>query len=249
MNVVIMQPFYLFLRKHFHQIYRADVYVFLDDVQFVRRGHHNRNRIKGPNGITWLTVPVKKKGKYFQTLQEVEIDNSVNWPGKHWKNIETAYSRSPYFKDYAGFFRECYEKRWNNLCDLNIYLIKNISQMLGISNRQYLRSSELGMGNENPTQRLIDICEYLGASKYIIGTRAKDYMQEELWTKTPVQLEYFEPGYPPYPQLWGGDFYPYCAIIDLLFNCGPRSGEYIWGSHFEEYQRTGRLTENSNYKG
>ena len=107
--------------------------------------------------------------------------------------------------------------------------------MLGISNTKFIRSSELGIENDNPSQRLIDICEHLGAKKYIIGTRAKDYMEEDLWTKTTVELEYFEPHYPPYPQP-RGDFYPYCAIIDLIFNGGPQSGEYIWGSQFKKYQ-------------
>lgn len=228
MNVVIMQPFYLFLRKHFHQIYRSDVYVFMDDTQFVKNGHHNRNRIKSANGQIWLTVPVYKTGRFRQLLKDVEIDNSSNWRKKHWQSIRLCYARAPYFKQYADFFEDVYAREWHNLCDLNIHLIINISEMLGISKTKFLRLSELGIQNSNPTQRLIDICEHLGASRYIIGVRAKDYMEEERWERTNVVLEYFEPEYPPYPQLWG-DFIENCAIIDLLFNCGPHSGKYIWG--------------------
>lgn len=245
MNVVIMQPFYLFLRKHFHQIYRADIYVFYDDVQFVKHGHHNRNRIKGPNGLIWLTVPIRHTGRFGQLLKDVEIDNHSNWRHKHWESIRQCYARAPYFRQYADFFRDCYEREWTNLCELNIYFIMHISKMLGIDHVKFVRSSELGIYHENPTQRLIDICEHLRATRYIIGTRAKDYMEEDRWKSTHVKLEWFEPSYPPYPQQWG-DFQEHCAIIDLLFNCGPESGEYIWGRYFEEHQKFLRSQARSN---
>jgi WbqC-like protein len=235
MNVVIMQPFYLFLRKHFHQIQRADTYVFLDDVQFVKDYHHNRNRIKSAEGPVWLTVPVRHRS-HRQLLMETEIDNTKNWRFKHWRYLEQNYARAPFFKDYAAFFRDCYKRPWSNLCDLNIYLIENISRFLGIDHVRFMRSSELGIGGETPTQRIINICEHLGGSRYIIGTRAKDYMEEDRWQLTNVELEWFEPQYPPYPQLYGS-FVEHCAIVDLLFNAGPRSGDYIWGAEFQRFQQ------------
>ncbi|MGE5342997.1 MAG: WbqC family protein [Candidatus Omnitrophota bacterium] len=228
MNVVIMQPFYLFLRKHFHQIERADLYLFLDDAQFVRRGHHNRNRIKSPQGYTWLTVPVLQKGKFLQKINEVKIDPHEDWAGRHWKTIRHNYARAPFFKKYSDFFEDVYSQQWHYLADLNMHLIMHIASFLGITHTAFKRCSELNIVHENPTQRLIDICEHVGATRYVIGTRAKDYMEEWRWKKTRVQLEYFEPLYSSYPQLWG-DFLDNCAIIDLLFNCGPDSGRYIWG--------------------
>jgi hypothetical protein len=233
MNVVIMQPFYLFLRKHFHQIQRSNLYIFMDDTQFVKNGHHNRNRIKGPNGYVWLTVPVYHK--FGQKLNEVVIDNTKNWRKKHWESIKQCYSKAKFFKNYADFFEDVYKREWEKLVDINIYLIINISQFLGIETK-FIKLSELNIQNDNPTQRLIDICEHVGATNYIIGTRAKDYMEEWRWQFTKVNLEYFEPKYPPYPQLFG-DFLDNCSIIDLLFNCGSESGEYIWGKYFQEFQK------------
>lgn len=229
MNVVIMQPFYLFLRKHFHQVKRADLYIFMDTTQFVKNSHYNRNRIKTPNGMQWLTVPVLHK--FGQRIKEVEIDNTKNWRKNHWKSILLNYSKAKYFKEYSDFFEDLYKKEWINLADLNIYLIENISNYLGIKDTKFLRLSDIKIENENPTQRLIDICEHVDATNYIIGTRAKDYMEESRWNNTNVNLEYFEPKYPKYPQL-RGEFIDNCSIIDLLFNCGPDSGEYIWGKYF-----------------
>ena len=222
-----MQPFYLFLRKHFHQIKRADLYIFMDDTQFVKNGHHNRNRIKGTNGYIWLTVPIKHN--YGQNINEVVIDNNKNWKKKHWLSIYQSYSKAPFFKKYADFFEDVYENEWEKLSDLNIYLIKNISEFLQIKDTRFEVLSEMNIRtNDDPTQRLIDICESVGATNYIIGTRAKDYMEERRWENTKVNLEYFEPEYSDYPQIHG-DFLNNCAIIDLLFNCGPDSGKYIWG--------------------
>lgn len=227
MNVVIMQPFYLFLRKHFHQVQRADLYIFMDDTQFVKNGHMNRNRIKGPNGYVWLTVPIMQKGRFGQKLNQVEINNNENWRKKHWRSILQNYKNAPFFKHYSDFFEDVYSMEWHYLLDLNIYLIKHISSFLGIKKTIFKKLSDLEIKNKNPTQRLIDICEAMGATNYIIGIRAKDYMDERLWEKTKVKLEYFEPEYPSYPQLWG-EFLKNCAIVDLLFNCGPNSSKYIW---------------------
>lgn len=229
MNVVIMQPFYLFLRKHFHQIQRADLYIFMDDTQFVKNGHHNRNRIKSSNGYVWLTVPIYHR--FGQKINEVIIDNTKDWAKKQWLTIKQNYSKADYFSKYADFFEDVYlNKKWEKLVDLNVYLIVNIAKFLGITNTKFEFLSNLHIYNDNPTQRLIDICENVGATRYIIGTRAKDYMEEWRWEKTKVILEYFEPTYPPYPQLYG-EFLDNCAIIDLLFNCGPESGKYIWENY------------------
>lgn len=200
----------------------------MDTVQFIRRGHHNRNRIKTPQGYLMLTVPTINLGSHTQMIKDVKIDNSQNWQKKHWMSIKHAYGRAKYFSLYKDFFEDIYSREWERLVDLNIYLIMRISDFLGVKDTKFTRLSELEINSENPTQRLIDICEKVGATKYIIGTRAKDYMEEWRWENTNVQLEYFEPIYPPYPQLWG-EFIENCAIIDLLFNCGQKSYKYIWG--------------------
>lgn len=204
----------------------------MDDTQFVKNGHHNRNRIKGKDGLIWLTVPVLQKGKHGQLLKDVKIDNHTDWRKKHWQSIIHCYSKAPYFRNYSGFFEDAYIKEWEILADLNIYFIVNISEFLGIKNTKFIRLSELNIPGNDPTQRLIDICGHFKATDYFIGIRAKDYMDESKWEKTNVRLNYFEPVYPEYPQLFG-KFEENCSIIDLLFNCGKDSYEYIWGKYFE----------------
>jgi hypothetical protein len=198
----------------------------MDDTQFVKNSHQNRNRIKTPNGLQWLTVPIKHQ--FGQRINDVEIDFKQRWRENHWKSIVVNYSKAEFFKQYSDFFESVYKMDWTKLADLNIYLIEQISRFLGINDTKFSKLSELQIHNDNPTQRLIDICENVGATNYIIGNRAKDYMEEWRWEKTKVTLEYYEPSYCEYPQLYG-DFKDNCSIVDLLFNHGPNSCKYIWG--------------------
>lgn len=213
----------------------------MDDTQFVKNGHHNRNRIKCRDGFIWLTVPVLQKGKSGQKLKEVLIDNHTDWKKKHWMSILHCYSKTPFFRKYSDFFEDCYKREWTQLAELNMYLIMNISGFLGIKNTKFMKLSDMNILEDNPTQRLIEICEYLNATDYFIGNRAKDYMEEDRWKRTTVRLNYFEPVYPEYPQMYG-KFSDNCSIIDLLFNCGEESGEYIWGKYFIEKNLTLRQT-------
>ena len=100
MRAVILQPGYLPWLGFFEQLQRADVFVIYDDVQFDKRGWRNRNRVKGPDGPVWLTVPVIQKGRFRQKVTQVSIDNDYPWRRKHLEAIRRYYSRTPYFDRY-----------------------------------------------------------------------------------------------------------------------------------------------------
>jgi hypothetical protein len=78
-TVGILQPGYLPWLGFFDQVYRSDVFIIYDDVQYDKHGWRNRNRIKTPQGIQWLTVPVLTSGMNKPTSKTVLIDNSQNW--------------------------------------------------------------------------------------------------------------------------------------------------------------------------
>lgn len=230
MNTVIMQPYYIPYRVFFHWLYRSDYYVFLDNVQYVDDGWHNRNQILTPNGKIWMSVPTLKKHKGKQLIKDVQINNAVNWRKKHWKSIEQTYRKAPFFNMYANEFWEIYNREWEWLVDLNTELIKLCAQFLNISHVTYHFASELGIEEKNPTWRVIKICEYLGADRYISGPAAKKYMDVEAWKETGIALEWHEAIYQNYPQLMQ-PFDPFVSIVDLLFNCGDQAPKYIWGSN------------------
>jgi len=202
----------------------ADIFVFFDDVQFVERSWQRRNRIKVPPGKwIWLSVPVVKK--FGQKINEVRINNNVDWADRHWKTIKFSYKRAPFFEKYAEYFAEIYERKWEYLVDLDITIIKMICEILGLDTSKFILSSDLNVSGKK-TDRLLNVLEKIGADEYVSGPAAKAYIEIEKFKERGIQLYWFEFNHPVYPQLYG-DFISHLSVIDLLFNVGDESLEVI----------------------
>ncbi len=222
MRTVILQPMYLPWIGYFGLIDLADVFVFYDDVQFVERSWQRRNKIKMPNSWIWLSVPVIKR--FRQKINEVMINNNIEWRKEHWKSIKYAYTRSAFFDKYATQFEDVYQKEWRYLVDLNISLIKKIASMLGINTR-FILSSQLDAEGVK-SDRLISILKSIDADEYISGLAAKSYIDGNRFKEEGIRLYWYEFKHPAYQQLYRA-FIPYLSIIDLLFNTGNEAIKYI----------------------
>lgn len=222
--VGIMQPTYLPWLGYFELIARSDVFVFLDDVQFVKKSWHQRNRIKGPNGPLWLTVPVLHKGKRFQNINEVHNSNDTKWSRKHLSSIEACYLKSPYFEEYIFYFRTLYNKMWKKLADLNIAFIEMLMDKIGIDT-PVLLSSSMDISCEG-NEKILKICKLLNAGELYDAAGAVKVIDDALFENVGIGVTYQEYQHPEYKQLHG-NFIPYMSVIDLLFNEGPRSLDII----------------------
>lgn len=228
MNCVILQPSYIPWRGYFHQIYKADVFVFYDDVQYDTHGWRNRNRIKTPKGSNWLTIPVLSKGCHINRTpaNNIAICWKTAWNDKHWSTIKACYGKAPYFTRYAPLLQEWYARRPERLVDFSIDTTIALARELGITKTRFVRSSELG-ATGSKTDRLLSILRSLGAAHYISGPSAKDYLEEDKLARAGISLEYMTYDYPEYNQLYP-PFDPHVSVLDLLLNVGPDSGHYIW---------------------
>ena len=222
MIAAIHQPQYLPWLGYFDKIDKADLFCVLDNVQFKKNEWQNRNRIKTAQGWQWVSVPVKHR--FPQTIQEVEINNLVNWRRKHLQSLITNYKRAPFFQEYIWFFEELYAKEWTSLADLNIHIIENLCGLLDLQAERSLASS-LSL-REDPTDRLIDICKALGADAYLSGKDGITYMDLERFKANGIRVAVQNFVHPVYPQLFG-EFQSHLSIVDLLFNCGPDSVEKV----------------------
>ena len=224
MRVTILQPSYLPWLGFFEQMHRSDQFVLYDDVQFTRRDWRNRNRIRVQEGSVWLTVPVIQKNKYEQNLLETKIDNSTSWKRKHLESIRCHYSKTPFFDLYFPWCEKTFNREWNFLLDLSLETIQYLKGKLKI-NTPLLRSSELGESG-NKSERLISICKQLGATQYLSGESARNYISEKDFSDQGIGLEYQNYQHPEYPQRYDG-FVPLLSTIDLLFNCGDKSMGFL----------------------
>ena len=223
MIVAIHQPQYLPWIGYFDKMRRADVFCYLNDVQYKKNEWQNRNRIKTAQDWQWLTVPVCYR--FPEKINEVRINNTTRWSKKHLQALKTNYNRAPYFKAYISIFEDIFSREWEFVSELNIHLIELLKDALKMPEKTTIISSELTL-REDPTDRLIDICNALGADTYLAGQGGADYMDTTRFAKNGLKVITQEFKHPAYPQLFK-DFKSHLSIVDLLFNCGPESMDMI----------------------
>lgn len=219
-RLAILQPSYLPWLGYFDQIDRVDMFVFYDDVQYDKNGWRNRNRLKGPNGPTWLTVPVKHSGRGSQRICDVEIDNQHNWQEKHLRSISQFYAKAPYRQHYLNDLTDLLAQPWSHLAELDIALIELFNGWLGLSTT-LVRATSLDIGGDR-NERLINICRHFAADHYLSGNAAQSYVDLEAFAAAGIQVEWQDYSHPVYPQLHG-PFVSHLSILDLVMNTGAES--------------------------
>jgi hypothetical protein len=225
MKSAIIQSNYLPWKGYFDIIHDVDIFVFLEDVQYTKNDWRNRNIVKTSQGTAWITVPVL--GGTHQMIYEAKIDNSRNWAEKHMKTIQSNYAAAPYYHSYCDEINSIYAVEALTISELNIVGIKTICKLLDL-NTEFVNSIDLDVSGHKD-DKLIEICQQIGAEEYLSGPAAKDYIDDSKFESADISLQYKDySGYPEYPQLWG-DFIHTISIIDLIFNCGEKAGDYIWG--------------------
>ncbi|MBI5804732.1 WbqC family protein [candidate division TA06 bacterium] len=218
MIVAAHQPNYLPWAGYFYKMARCDVFVFLDSVQYSRTSYTARCSVKQCDGrASWLSVPVLKKGRYFQNVNQVAIDNQRPWQAEHLKTLESCYSRTPYFKECSWLLDMVYRQNWENLSQLNRTVIVRLAEYLGIKTK-FINLSELKIEGKS-TEMLVSACLALKAREYISGSGGQNYLDKEQFQRAGIGLTYTKYQPQPYPQLWG-EFVPGLSVMDMLFNCG-----------------------------
>jgi hypothetical protein len=225
MRICIIQSCYIPWKGFFDLIGRCDEYVIFDSAQYVKRHWHNRNRIKTAGGVEWLTIPVVTKGRFEQPIAQVEIEKP--WADKHWRTIELAYRRAPFFEPLAPTVKAWYESadKQARLTDVNLIFLQGIARLLGLRTRIVRDTAYPAQGVK--TERLLAIARAAGADRYVSGPSARDYFDESMLQAAGVTAEWMSyEGYPEYPQLHG-DFEHAVTTLDLLFNTGPEAQRYL----------------------
>jgi len=228
-NCVILQPSFIPWRGYFHQIQKADIFVFYDCVQYDTRGWRHRNKIKTPTGLQWLSVPVKASGSHDGLpIKDVMIAEDGKWRRKHLASWDQNYRKAPYYDAHRGLLEQIYGFECDRLVDLNCRSTELIAEALGMAMPTFVRSSTLSATGQK-TDRLIDVLGKVGATHYISGPSARDYIEVDTFARAGITLDFMSYDYPAYRQLHGAFKGP-VSVLDLLFNMGPDAGKVIWGT-------------------
>jgi hypothetical protein len=201
----------------------VDEFILYDDMQFTKNDWRNRNLIKTPQGVQWLTVPVGQN--INRRIRDVRLPDS-RWQSKHWKSLASNYRRAPHFAEMAEWLEPLYlSETYTHLSQMNRRFIEAVCDFLGI--RTVIRCSSEYTLTQGKTERLADLCIQANGTEYISGPAAKAYIEGGVFADHGIGLTWFDyAGYPEYPQLWG-EFTHNVTILDLLFNCGRESHRFM----------------------
>ena len=221
-NVAICQSNYIPWRGYFDLIASADFFVIYDEVQYTKNDWRNRNLIKTATGLSWLTVPVRRESIH-QKINET-LTMSTGWERKHITALTLNYSKSPFFQTYKDEIFEIYEN-FTSLSNLNVNMIKKICEILMIDTK-IIDSSDLCLSGDR-NSKLIDACIKLNATTYISGPSASCYLDTAAFNLNNINVNWMDySGYLEYPQRFG-TFIGNVSILDLIFNVGPNSKNYL----------------------
>lgn len=207
----------------------VDVFVIVDNSQYVKKQYHNRNRVKLVDGrAAWLSVPVVTSGRFGQAINEVEIDPRHHWRNIHLKSLLVNYQKAPFFDDFFPEVRDLLSENWERLVDFNLAFIQLVRKHLEIETQLEVASERKIDGKA--TDLIVDICRKTEADTYLHGRHARDYVDFNLLERESVNslIQRYDPV--DYPQLHG-TFIPNLSVLDVIFNCGPRSKEVIMGGN------------------
>lgn len=215
MRLAIHQPLYLPYYGFFQKAAQADIFVFLDNVQYSNNNWQDYNTIKTPQGPYRLRVPLD--AHFGEKICEVRTKDELGWKQKHIKTISMNYRRAKHFGEVSEAIFDIISSRHESLAALNMALCEEIIKRLDITTK-IVRASDLNATGRKESL-VINICRQLGATEYLSGKGAAAYQSAEHFNASGIDLTYMEGREPDYHQLWGNHVQT-LSFIDYLMNAG-----------------------------
>ena len=226
-KIFIIQTNYIPWKGYFDALNTVDEVILYDDMQYTKNDWRNRNKIKTAQGPQWLTIPIDVKGKMHQKIKDAVVsDRYLDWRESHWKTLQMSYSKAAHFKTYFSEFENLYKNdKEIHLSKINHSFIALINNILGIKTPMRWSSEFELKGDRN--EKLVNLCLETNTTDYFTGPSAQEYLDESLFEKQGIKVHYIDySGYPSYTQLYG-DFVHAVSILDLLFNEGPKTRNFM----------------------
>jgi hypothetical protein len=217
MIISVHQPNYMPWLGYFHKIAIADVFVFLDNVQYSKNSYINRVKVFGPSGPKWLTVPVTYDyGNLISQVQPAFPD----WRSSHLDTLFNTYRSAPSFNAVWPQLTDLYQKEPQaDLASINRVLVEGIANALGLRCR-FMVSSSIPTRELTSDDRIVALVASIDSNgTYLSGIGGAGYQDHAKFTNAGLQLQYTEFEHPQYDQ-GRVQFTESLSILDALFNLG-----------------------------
>lgn len=228
-TVAIHQPNFFPWMGYFNKLHRCDIFILLDDVQFVKKGGTWTNRVKLLIGgqPQWITAPVDRGFHGVRKINEMRLLDTERWLKKTLKSIELSYKKHPFFEDTMEVVAPLLANTHENIAEYNSVALRAISERLGFDAAKMRLSS--GMKKEGSSNELLaSLTLAAGGDEYLCGGGADGYQDESVFRCLGVTLTHQRFVHPVYPQKGEQDFIPGLSIIDSVMNIGwEKTGDFV----------------------
>jgi len=217
MKLAIMQPYLFPYIGYFQLVAAVNKFVFYDDVNFIKNGWINRNRLYLADEVRYITVPLAGASPFLK-INEISVVENDLWRKKLIESIRHSYAKAPHFSPVNTFFTEVLFSNSLNIAELAIASVVAISTYLELS-VQFVKSSTC-YDNRNlvGSERIIDICKRENADQYYNLPGGQNLYSKEQFNSAGVNLHFVYPNLSPYKQI-ANQFQPGLSMIDvLMFN-------------------------------
>ena len=206
----------------------ADVFVYLDDVQYTKKDWRNTNQLKTPNGIKKVSVPVSNASRNIN-INEALVSYNSSWEDKFLNQLKEWYQKAEFYKIVIEILTPIIKNKYEKLVDLNYNLNNAIASYLNITTPCYF-SSSITKKTTDKNLRILEICKYFPNIHLLYdGKSASGFLDTELFIQNGIKVIFQNYLHTPYRQLWG-EFKPYMSIIDLIMNNDPLMSREILSS-------------------
>lgn len=197
-KTVLVEPQYLPPIEFFCAILQAKDVLIEAEEHYTKQTYRNRCYIRGANKILPLSVPVINGNKKI-FIKDIKVDNDQRWASEHWRSIQSAYGKAPYYEFFSDYFEREFQKRYNFLIDINESMLTICLKLLKLEKS----SSRTKTYHKAPEGNILDLRGKISPKE--------DYTKRQIYQ--PVE----------YIQVFGKDFAANLSIIDLLMNEGPNA--------------------------
>ncbi len=227
MRISFSQPAFIPYGGFFGRQLNSDLMIILDETQFARGFTFvNRNRLKGPAGEVWITVPVKKKHLGLQSIRQVRLHQPERFSTRFLALLKHYYGHSIYYPSVSLHLKAVFESAQDNFLKLALGSINSLKSWWKLDTPQLLQS-ELGLGGQNQgPELLIDLAREVKASEIIFPYLADRHFDPLKFKSAGLRLVFLKYNQVPYPQVWG-NFLANLSALDLYLCCGSAARQII----------------------
>ncbi|HEY8895653.1 MAG TPA: WbqC family protein [Niastella sp.] len=222
MTVAIMQPYFFPYIGYFQLIQAADRFILFNDVQYIRHGWINRNRILKPGGgIQYIVMPLAAHAR--ETLiKDIAVADADNNRQKVLRQIEHYKKPAPFYKDVRALLGDCFTTSESNITQMNAGYLKAVCDYIGISYKIEI-SSQMNFDYtqvHDAGEWALRMCEQLQATTYINPPGGKGLFDNAKFEQSNIRLQFLQPALKEYDQR-RETFEPGLSIIDVMMFNGP----------------------------